>query len=366
MDNRGASAAPTSAQQTATASPTTSSPWPSSDNTGSRSAEPSTNPRPPINGRPSNQVVNQPSSSETTSNFGNNEATPTDGNLQVREGSVYWKFDPSKQGQDKYRPTVLLIHAGVADSTMWDGTVALLTGKGYNCLRLDLFGHGRSYPSDAYLRARPRPPWDPIEHLEQLRQSLLSADAKVIVVGLSVGSSYALAYTLAHPQHVVGLALIAGGLRGFDYNNQPEEDKLLEEAEKLVSYGDVHGAANLQVRIWGDGPLQEPGRLDENIADRMLKWNIDLAARECAKKGGFALETVEPDPPAAQQLNQINVPTAVAYGVFDETYTNAAMKHVAANVRGAYLKEFQTAHMVNLEAEDEFNRWLSDWLEVYF
>ena len=120
------------------------------------------------------------------------------------------------------------------------------------------------------------------------------------------------------------------------------------------------------VRIWGDGPLQEPGRVDEQVAERMLKWNQDICARECGKIGGMALDVVSRDPPASTKLHAIDVPTAVAYGTYDETETTAAMKHVGASIKDANVKEFKTAHMINLELPDDFNRWLSDWLEAKF
>ena len=127
------------------------------------------------------------------------------------------------------------------------------------------------------MRSPQRNPFDSVEQTERLRQAVLGPGANVILIGLSIGASLALAYTLAHPEYVSGLALIAGGLRGFEYNNDPREDALFDKAESLAQVGDVHGVANLMVRIWGDGPLQDPGRLSDDVADRMLKWNIDIA-----------------------------------------------------------------------------------------
>ena len=127
------------------------------------------------------------------------------------------------------------------------------------------------------MRSQLRNPFDPVEHIERLRQTVLGPDSNVLIIGLSIGASLALAYALAHPEYVNGIVLIAGGLRGFEYNNDPREDALFEHSDSLAQIGDVHGVANLMVRIWGDGPLQDPGRLADDVADRMLKWNIDIA-----------------------------------------------------------------------------------------
>ena len=80
----------------------------------------------------------------------------------------------------------------------------------------------------------------------------------------------------------------------------------------------------------------------------------------------MALDAIRQDPPPIARLHTIEVPTAVAWGTFDESYTTAAMKYVANQVSGATYKEFETAHMVNLEQPDEINEWLSDWLEASF
>lgn len=112
--------------------------------------------------------------------------------------------------------------------------------------------------------------------------------------------------------------------------------------------------------------VQEPGRFPEPLAEKMLKWNIDICSREISKTGGTSLDTVDPEKPAATMLNTIDVPVAVSYGTFDETYSIMAMKHVAEKVRGAAVKEFRAAHMVNMEFPDEFNQWLGDWLQEKF
>ena len=249
--------------------------------------------------------------------------------------------------------------------TLWDEQVQYLVQRGWNCLRFDLFGYGRSQGSDEYLNSA-REPFDPIEHIDLLRQEVLPPDSSIIPIGLSIGGSLALGYTVQRPDSVDGAVILAGGVRGFEHANTPQEDSLFDKAGALIADGDVQGAANLQVRIWGDGPLQEPGRMAEPLAERMLLWNIDISGREFAKRGGSSFDTVVREPASGTQLHTIDMPTAVGYGAYDETYTTAAMKHLGSNIKGATVREFQTAHMINLEVPDEFNEWLSEWLEGNF
>ena len=248
---------------------------------------------------------------------------------------------------------------------MWDTQVDYFTEKGWNCLRFDMLGYGRSYASEPYLQGM-REPYDIVEHIDALRAEVLPPSSNIIAIGLSIGGAVVLNYTIQRLESVSGVAVLAGGIRGFEYDNPPEEEALFSKAESLIKDGDVQGAANMMVRIWGDGPQQEPGRISEELADRLLRWNIDISRRDFAKTGGDALEPVQRDPAPATQLHTINVPTAVAYGSFDETYTNEAMKFLESNVKGAVIKEFETAHMINLEEPGPLNEWLNEWLETNF
>ena len=55
----------------------------------------------------------------------------------------------------------------------------------------------------------------------------------------------------------------------------------------------------------------------------------------------------------------------VAVGKYDESSTTKAMEYVAQYVHGTTLKEFETAHMINLERPSAFNVWLDLFLQHY-
>ncbi|KAK9349575.1 Alpha/Beta hydrolase protein [Lipomyces doorenjongii] len=181
---------------------------------------------------------------------------------------------------------------------------------------------------------------------------------KVVVIGISAGGMLAIDFTLANPHVVVGLVAVAAGLSGDDSTNTEEEDKLFEQCGKLEAARDVEGLALMNVRIWGDGPLMEEGRLASFIRRKMLTWTKDIAACEFSLTGGNSIACEGLKPPAVVRLGDINMPVAVAIGTLDETATIAGMRRLCRNVGGAVAKEFCTAHMVNLEAADEFNSWL--------
>lgn len=66
--------------------------------------------------------------------------------LEIPEGKVFWRFDSPTYGEGEAsteaesgardRPTLLFIHAGVSNHTLWDETIDFLTVKGWGCVRI--------------------------------------------------------------------------------------------------------------------------------------------------------------------------------------------------------------------------------------
>lgn len=289
-----------------------------------------------------------------------------EGLLDLPQGVVYWRHDTSNVPPAMTRPILLFIHAGVTDHTLWDAQVSYFTAQGRSCLRYDLFSYGKSLPSEEYLQSKHRQPIDHTALIDQLVLEILPSGVEVIPIGLSIGGGLALSYTVFHPSQVAAAAIIAGGIRGIDIPHTAEEDALFEQADKALETGDAHDAAKLQVRIWGDGPLQKEGRMAPHLAKRMLRWNEEIATREVAKAAGDAIPAVRREPAPVTKLHEIQVSVAVAYGEYDETNTTGAMKYTAPRIKSAELRGLETAHMVNLEAEEAFNQWLGGWLERCF
>ncbi|KAL2048853.1 hypothetical protein ABVK25_010911 [Lepraria finkii] len=293
--------------------------------------------------------------------------------LDVAEGRIFWRFDaPVKvESESTSRPTLLFIHACVADHTLWDDQVAYCTAKGWGCLRYDLFGLGQSVPSESYLQEVPMPVVKHHEHTARVVEAFHTfsietgqqRNTKVAVIGLSCGGAIAVGFVLSHPELVSGLVVCAGGLGGFDIGGTPNEDAMFKQLEEFMGKKDSENAAKMNVRIWGDGPAAKEGRADTSTRQKLYNWCKDIATREIAGKGGDSIPSEDlSDPPAAERLSQIKVKTMVALGRHDESSTIATMRYVAQHVQGAELKEFETAHMINLECPMEFNDWLGAFL----
>ena len=140
---------------------------------------------------------------------------------------------------------------------------------------------------------------------------------------------------------------------------------MFERYDNFIGKGDAHNAAMMNARIWGQGTQGNDRRLSESIGDKLFEWCKTIAQREIAGSGGSAIPAQGLTPTAAERLFDINIPTIAAYGRYDENSTNEAVRYVARQVPGAKLKEFDTAHMINLESPSEFNQWLEVYLNQF-
>ena len=300
-----------------------------------------------------------------------------EGILETEEGSLFWQLNTPKTSQASHtkRPLILLIHAAVADHTLWNEQVKFLAQRGWCTISYDIMGWGRSIPNEKYhVKSADLEP-SPINHHKHIDQLLEFANmqsevkfysnGKVVPIGLSMGGGLAIDYTILHPNVCVGMVAAAGGLGGFDQKGKPEEDEQSEKRQN-VSPWDAQTAAELDARYWGDGPSKPVGRLDKISREKLFRWCIDIAQRQHDGNGGLAIPSTKLDPPAVRRLSEIKVPVAVAIGDLDDSWTVAGMKLLAGSCPKSTVKHFDTAHMINLEEPEAFNDWLGSWLEKTF
>ncbi len=104
-------------------------------------------------------------------------------------------------------PAVVLLHAGVADSRMWEPQLRSFTSS-HTVLRVDLPGFGRS-PFESKL----------VSYRGAVREALdVAGIDRAAVVGVSLGGNRALDLALESPERVSALVLVGAGLPDHDWS----------------------------------------------------------------------------------------------------------------------------------------------------
>ncbi len=266
------------------------------------------------------------------------------GALDVPGGQI--SFEEGGQG----RPIVLL-HEGIADRRMWNREFSLLA-RDHRVVRYDLRGYGNSTPATS--------DYSPVRDLVALLDQLDLM--RPLIVGPSVGGKIALDLTLANPERVGALLLIAPGYSGMDYDHVPGGRATFERDERLSK-----AAAD----AWAAGKLEEATEhLRELWASSLTGSSLDLFrtmvrdnAAEIFEERSGRHETRE-GAPAATRLKEIRVPTRILVGDRD----NPAMPHcanfLARGIAGAQVQLVPGAdHLLNLSRPDAFDTALRGFIE---
>jgi 3-oxoadipate enol-lactonase len=243
-------------------------------------------------------------------------------------------------------PALVLIHEGVADSTMWDDLVDDFARE-HRVLRYDLPGYGRS----------PLPP-GPFSHIRDLASLLEGLDVdRASIVGVSVGGRIALDFALVHPDRVDALVLTAPGLPGWDWSEEME--RVDEQEEALVEAGDVEGAAELAVQVWFDGPHRSPADVDAKLRERALEMNrrayaIQIPAYTTEQQPGPSEQL---DPPTIGRLDEVRAPTLVVVPELDLPDILGICELLADRIPGARKIVMPgVAHFAPMERPADFTR----------
>lgn len=242
-------------------------------------------------------------------------------------------------------PHLVLVHAGIADSRMWDEQFSVLA-RDFTVVRYDLRGYGQT-PMTAGAFAHRRDLAALLQHLDISRTALL---------GCSMGGAMIIDFALEFPDVVTALIPVAAGISGHKWEGDrpPQWDALVAAYEQ----GDLVQASEYEVQIWVDGPHRRPDQVPANLRDLVREMNlIPLAVPEDLG------EEQALDPPAINRLHDIYAPTLVIIGELDQPRTLAACAFMARGIPHAETVTLQTAHLPNMERPDEFNQIVKAFLQ---
>ena len=254
------------------------------------------------------------------------------GKAEVNGGRLY--YEVSGDG-----PPLVFLHAGIADSRMWDGQVQHFSRR-YTVVRYDLRGYGKS---DA-----PTAPYIPAEDLYALLQFLKIDRASI--VGASIGGTQAIDMAAAHPQSVTALVVVAGSPGWLPYSEERNR------RTTAITLG-VKEKGPASVEGWLADPMLTTARTNPAVAQKMrlfLRQNVP---------GLLAAPFMRPPNIPPPKLSNLKMPTLVIVGDHDDPEIVGRAHLIAREVPNAKEVVIKDAdHMVNLEKPREFNRALESFL----
>ena len=248
-------------------------------------------------------------------------------------------------------PPVVLLHAGIANLRAWDAMAPGLVAAGHRVIRYDARGFARSETEDVAFSNRA----DAVAVLDAF------GVARAALVGNSRGGEIAIDTTIEFPERVAALVTIGSGPGGFDPGvDLPDEAPYFEEAERLegAAERDADAIADLDVRLWVDGPGQPPDRVPSAIRELVREMDRPLYLPGHANGQPMPL-----DPPANERLGGLRCPFLVVNGGLDVSYMGyAAERLVAASANARAVTIPGVAHMVGMEVPDQLNALIVDFL----
>ena len=178
-------------------------------------------------------------------------------------------------------PPVVLLHAGVADRSMWSEVLPL---PGFRAIVPDLPGFG-----EAAVQPGPQGPWEDV---------LALAPKRFALVGISFGGAVALRVAAVAPSRVSALLLVSTPPPGLD----PSEELLAawEAEEAALQRGDLDAAAVAVAESWA------PPRLRARV--------IAMQRRAFELQQGEAEESADP---LDAGVPAFDFPVLVAAGEYD-------------------------------------------------
>jgi len=246
-------------------------------------------------------------------------------------------------------PAVVFVHAGIADSGMWDEQFDTLSAE-FSVVRYDMRNFGQTVAGETAFAD-----W---EDLAAVMQKLAIESA--FIVGASMGATVAVELALERPELVRGLILVSPGI----FPGHEPSGELRRGWSKLgqaLDSGNTDRALDVELDMWVDRAGHRPTAVREAVRRRVRQMNA--RAYELASD---APNRKPLRPPALTRLKQIAAPTLIVTGDRDMPDIATIAKRLERgipNVQTATVPD--AAHILNMEQPDRFNELVLDFLHAH-
>jgi len=260
--------------------------------------------------------------------------------ISVNGAEIYYELAGSG-------PPVVLLHAGIADSRMWDGQFDAFVAAGHTVLRYDQRGYGRTAPTPGH--------YSPREDLRRLLAAL--GLERPALVGCSMGSRLALDFALRFPDKVERLVLTSPSVSDATYSGP--RSPLSVEIDLAELDDDLARVNELEIQIWVDGPRRTPEQVAPWVRALALEMNAIALANE-----GIGRE--EPAQPVEARLHTLRTPTLIVVGEEDTAGTRATADWLMRRLSTARRVDLPGGHLLNMEQPQAYNAAVLGFLAADF
>lgn len=243
-------------------------------------------------------------------------------------------------------PPLLLLHAGICDSRMWDDQIGEFA-RTHRVIAPDFRGFGQSKMVAGSFAHR--------RDLGVLMDHL--GIGRAILIGVSMSGRIALDFTLENPNRVDALVLVAAALSGYRFED-PATLSAWEAGDAAMESGRHDEAAAIDIKTWVAGPRRNLDQIDFTLQQRVR----DMALQSYATPPDLGRD--EPlDPPAVGRLRAVRAPTLIVVGDEDVPDILVVADLLESGIAGARKVVMPgTAHLPNMEQPAVFNRIIREFL----
>jgi pimeloyl-ACP methyl ester carboxylesterase len=237
---------------------------------------------------------------------------------------------------------LILLHSGYTDLRLWDNQYELF-GKYFKVIRYDIRGFGKS--------DRPRKPFSNFEDLKELLSHL--GIQKAHLIGVSMGGSIAIDFTLQYPEMVERLILSGPSLNGFKPTIDDASQLRSLAGMSIVMRDDNFNQSveyMLNNPMWRQANPMARQQLKNMFMETSLDWLLDDTVQI------YNIQAVE-------RLSEINKRTLLIIGSEDSQPIKEIARVLESNISMIQVVTINdTGHLPNLDKPEIFNKYILDFL----
>jgi len=258
--------------------------------------------------------------------------------VRIRANGITMNYELTGEGD-----CLVLVHGAGDNLRMWYGQAPVFARE-YRVLAYDVRGHGETEcpesPVDMPLLAA---------DLRELLRALGIGSASVL--GYSMGGRIALQLALDEPSMVRALVLANSGV-GLG-PRPPGADERRRRLMEMLEHGDLETVSE-QMTVSSFSPgLKER---DPALFERYKSIKVANNAQSFARVWGALMQSPPPD------VGRLACPVLIVAGENDAFMSLEMARLTQAAIPGSRLEVLPTGHAAALEAPDEFNRIVLDFL----